>query len=118
MATELATEFRGPGAQGSHLLLFAGVETNVYCIPCSVVRKCTSICVAPSLSLSGVVWRFCRLLCSVAFAILCQFTVCVMDYWLPALIAKMGERRLAMQALCRDHRTAMLCSHGRDTSAL
>ena len=71
MATELATEFRGPGAQGSHLLLFAGVETNVYCIPCSVVRKCTSICVAPSLSLS-LVWcgGFVSLLFSVAFAIL------------------------------------------------
>ena len=65
MATELATEFRGPGAQGSHLLLFAGVETNVYCIPCSVVRKCTSICVAPSLSLS--LW------CGVAVFSLCCF---------------------------------------------
>ena len=63
MATELATEFRGPGAQGSHLLLFAGVETNVYCIPCSVVRKCTSLCVAPSLSL----W------CGVAVLSLCCF---------------------------------------------
>ena len=63
-------------------------------------------------SLSGVVWRFCRLLCSVAFAILCQFTVRVMDYCLTELIAKMGECPLAMQALCEDRMTAMLCSSG------
>ena len=43
MATELAADFRELGALGSHLWLFAGVETNVYCIPCSVVRKCTSL---------------------------------------------------------------------------
>ena len=43
MATELATEFRGPGAQGSHLLLFAGVDTPLYCIPCSVVSQCKSL---------------------------------------------------------------------------
>ena len=66
MATELAADFRELGALGSHLWLFAGVETNVYCIPCSVVRKCTSLV---SLSL---VWcgGFVSLLFSVAFAIL------------------------------------------------
>ena len=43
LATELATEFRGPRAQGSHLLLFASVHTFLYCIPCSVLTQCRSL---------------------------------------------------------------------------
>ena len=94
MATELATPW--PGAQGSHLLLLTGVDTNVYCIPC-FLRVLTRTYIV-FLSLSRVVWRFCRLLCSVAFAILCHVTVRVMDYCLTELIAKMGECPLAMHA--------------------
>ena len=73
MATELATEFRGPGAQGSHLLLFAGVETNLYCIVfLALLSENVRLFVWLPLSLSGVVWRFCL---SVVFLLRLPFSL-------------------------------------------
>ena len=67
MATELAADFRELGALGSHLWLFAGVETNVYLYSLLCCQKMYVSCLSLSLVWCG---GFVSLLFSVAFAIL------------------------------------------------